>query len=106
MNSKFWMVLSVSLLAVLWTWGGNALSFDASTARNSQSQAVVIVCFNNGPVANPPILVYSSSSSTGAPAVPVGSECAQALASVLTAGFELSSVTPGLSGVQYTLIHR
>ena len=104
MNSKFWMVLSASLLAVLWTWGGNASSYDAPAARNSQ--AVVIVCFNNGPVANPPILVYSSSSSTGAPAVPVGSECAQALASVLTAGFELSSVTPGLSGVQYTLIHR
>ena len=103
MNSKFWMVLSVSLLAVLWTWGGNALSFDASTARSSQSQAVVFICLNNGQGANPPILVLSSSSSVGAPVVLPGSECAQALASVLTAGFQLSNVAGGM-GVQYTLI--
>ena len=104
MNSKFWMVLSASLLAVLWTWGGNPLSYDASAAQHSQSQVVVIICSEDGFNPLHPITVQRSSSSAGAPAVPVGSECAQALASVLTAGFQLSSnVTAGM-GVQYTLI--
>ena len=102
------MVLSIFMLTVLWTWGGNPLSFDASAAQDASPkgkvEAVVIICFNNSPVANPPILVYGSSSSAGAPAVSVGSECAQALASVLTAGFQLSTVTNAFSGVQYTLI--
>jgi len=40
MKSKFWMVLSASLLAVLWTWGGPS-SADAQSSRN-QGKAVII----------------------------------------------------------------
>jgi hypothetical protein len=110
MNSKFWMVLSASLLTVLWTWGGNPSSFDASAAgKESQSKAVIILCVVNtgppeggGPIS---IIVFGSSSSTGAPVVQSGSECAQALASVLAAGFQLDNVTTSpYGGPQYTLI--
>ena len=106
MNSKFWMVLSASLLAVLWTWGGNPLSYDASAARNSQSQVVVILCSEDSFLQPPPITVHSSSSSAGAPMVAAGngSSCAQALASVLSAGFQLTSNVVAGMGVQYTLV--
>ena len=110
MNSKFWMVLSASLLAVLWTWEGIPLIFDASAAaKESQSKAVIIVCVLNtgspeggGPVS---IIVYGSSSSAGAPVVQNGSDCAQALASVLAAGFQLdNTITSPYGWPQYTLI--
>lgn len=106
MNSKFWMVLSASLLAVLWTWGGNPLSYDASAAQSSQSQVVVIICSEDGFDPLHPIIVQRSSSSAGAPAVPAGpgNGCAQGLASVLAAGFQLSSNVNAGMGVQYTLI--
>jgi len=111
MNSKFWMVLSASLLTVLWTWGGNPSSFDASASvKESQSKAVIIQCVlqntNPDPAGAGPyiIRVYASSSSAGAPAVENGGECAQALASVLAAGFQLDNVAITPYGPQYTLI--
>lgn len=112
MNSKFWMVLSASLLAVLGTWGGIPLIFDASAAaKESQSKAVIIQCVlentNPDPAGAGPyiIRVFASSGSAGAPAVQNGSECAQALASVLAAGFQLDNVAIiSPYGPQYTLI--
>ena len=111
MNSKFWMVVSASLLTVLWTWGGTPSSFDASAAgRDNQSKAVIIQCVleNTSPDpagAGPYIIkVFASSSSTGAPVVQNGGECAQAVASVLAAGFQLDNVTTNPTyGPQYTL---
>lgn len=111
MNSKFWMVLSASLLTVLWTWGGNPSSVDASAARKeNQSKAVIIQCVLENTSGDPAgagpyiIRVFSSSSSAGAPVVQNGSECAQAIASVLAAGFELDNVAISPYGPQYTLI--
>jgi hypothetical protein len=110
MNGKFWMVGSASLLAALWTWGGNPLIFDASAAeKESQSKAVIVLCVvNTGPPEGggpTSITVFGSSSSAGAPVVQSGSECAQALASVLAAGLQLDNVTTSPFGMlQYTLI--
>src|SRR5262245_40224349 len=50
------------------------------------------------------IRVYASSSSAGAPGVQNGGKCAQAIASVLAAGFQLFNVTNSTYGPQYTLI--
>jgi hypothetical protein len=109
MNSKL-MILSASLLAVLWTWGGNPSSSDAQPGQN-HSKAVIIQCtlLSIGPdpaVGGPYIISVSvSSSSAGAPVVPNGGECAQAIASVLAAGFQLDNVLMSPSGqTQYTLI--
>ena len=111
MNSKFWMVLSASLLAVLGTWGGNPSSFDASAAsKESQGKAVIIQCVlentNPDPAGAGPwiIRVFASSSSAGAPSVPSGGDCAQAVASVLAAGFQLDNVAISSFGPQYTFI--
>jgi hypothetical protein len=106
MNSKFWMVLSTSLLAVLGVGIGNPSSSNAQPVQN-HSKAVIIQCVvNTGPPegGGPIVLqVFASSSSPGAP-VPAGSECAQALASVLAAGFQLNNVVVSAYGPQYTLI--
>ena len=110
MKGKFCrvLVLSVSLLAVLWTCIGNPSSSDAAGSE-IHGKAVIIQCVvNTGPPeggAPPVILVYGTSSSEGAPVVQNGSQCAQALASVLAAGFQLFSVTISPFAVtEYTLI--
>src|SRR5262245_38808599 len=94
MNSKSWMVISASLLAVLWIWGGNPSNSDAQPPQPvpNQGKAVLIQCLventNPDPTGSGPymIRVFTSSSSAGAPVVPNGGECAQAVASVLAAG--------------------
>lgn len=56
-----------------------------------------------------PVLVSNASSSAGAPAVTLGGSCAQALADLLSAGFEIVNVTPGPSfqgGAFYTLAKK
>ena len=103
MNTKFWMVLSAALLAVLWIWGGNPSSSDAAPPQG-QSNAVIIVCQGQG---MPPITsftVAAFSSSVGTPVITLGSDCAPALASVLAAGFHLENVINASFGSQYTLI--
>lgn len=111
MKSKFWTVGIVLLLAVLWTWGGIPLISDASAiAAESHSKAVIIQCVvenaNPDPAGAGPyiIRVFASSSSAGAPGVESGSQCAQAVGSVLAAGFQLANVTISPYGPQYTLI--
>ena len=117
MKRTFWIVLlSNSLLAALLTWGGSRLNHEASAqgkdhdggpARGRNAEVVVIVC-ETDIVSTPSVItVLASSSSEGAPTVSVGSECAQALASVLDAGFRLRDATSILGlRVQYTLINR
>jgi len=113
MNSKSWMVISASLLAVLWIWGGTPSRSDAQPAQPvpNNGKAVIIQCtqMSTGPdpaLGGPYILtVFLSSSSAGAPIVN-GGECAQAIASVLAAGFQLNNVamSPNYGGPIYTLI--
>ena len=109
MTSKFWVVLSASLLTVLWTWGGNPSNSDAASSEN-HGKAVIIQCVventNPDPAGAGPyiIRVFASSSSAGAPVVQNGGECAQAIASVLAAGFQLFNVTNSAYGPQYALI--
>jgi len=109
MNSKLWMVLSASLLAVLWIGIGNPSSSDAGSENSGK--AVIIQCVventNPDPAGNGPFIirVFASSSSAGAPVVSSGGECAQAIASVLAAGFQLNNVEINLTyGPLYTLI--
>ena len=121
MRSTFWKILAVSLLTGLWTWGGTPFTFDASAALNQDSEdtshrgkaeVVIIICQINGtgtPIGSAPytMTVQGVSHSGGGPAVQVGSECGQALASVLSAGFRLRDVeVQSITGLIYTLIDR
>lgn len=115
MKRTFWIVLSTALLAVLLTWGGNRLRYEASAQdkdhegpiHQGKAEVVVIVCETDIGSVPPVITVLASSSSRGAPTVSVGSECAQALASVLTAGFRIRDAASLLGlRVQYTLRNK
>ena len=121
MRSIFWKVLAVSLLTGLWTWGGAPFSFDASaalnqdsedTSRRGKAEVVIISCQIVGtgtPIGSAPytMTVAGVSHSGGGPAVQVGTECGQALASALAAGFRLRDVeAQSIVGLIYTLIDR
>ena len=121
MRSTFSKMLAVSLLTGLWTWGGAPFTFDASaalnqdsedTSRRGKSEVVIIICQAVGtgtPIGSAPftVTVAGVSHSGGGPAVQVGAECGQALASVLSAGFRLRDVEVlSAVGVLYTLIDR
>ena len=121
MKSTSWMVLAPSLLAGLLTWAEIPLTYDASAAqgqdsedasRKGKAEVVIIVCQPVGtgtPIGSAPFLVTVEgfSRSGGGPAVQVGGECAQALASVMSAGFRIRDVAVhGYAGVLYTLIDR
>ena len=121
MRSAFWKVLAVSLLTGLWMWGGAPFSIDASaalnqdsedTSRRGKAEVVIIICQLVGtgtPIGSAPynVTVAGVSHSAGGPAVQVGGECAQALASVMSAGFRLRDVEVlNVGGVQYTLVDR
>ena len=122
MKSTSWMVLAPSLLAGLLTWAEIPLSYDASAAqgqdsedasRKGKAEVVIIVCQGVGtgtPIGSPPytLTVAGVSRSAGGPAVQVGAECAQAVASVLSAGFQLRDVADLtiFNTVQYTMIDR
>lgn len=121
MRSTFRKLLAVSLLTGLWTWGGVPFTFDASaalnqdsedTSRRGKAEVVIIVCQLVGtgtPIGSAPynVTVAGVSRSGGGPAVQVGSECGQALASLLSAGFQLRDVeAQSIVGLIYTLIDR
>ena len=80
------------------------------TSRRGKAEVVIIVCQLVGtgtPIGSAPynVIVAGVSHSGGGPAVQVGSECGQALASVLSAGFRLRDVE-AQSSLIYTLIDR
>ena len=94
------IVLSSLLLLCLPMWGGGGLGSESlaqSTSReafsqNTKKQVVLIVCETW--LAEVPVMtVLASSSSQGAPDVPLGIECADAVSSVLSAGFTMQHVT-------------
>ena len=121
MKSTSWMVLATFLLAGLLTCAEIPLSHDAAAAqgqdsedasRKGKAEVVIIVCQTVGtgtPIGSAPfnVTVEGVSRSGGGPAVQVGGECAQALASVMSAGFRLRDVAVhNFAGVLYTLIDR
>jgi hypothetical protein len=116
MKGTFWTMLSASLLAGLLTWGNVPWGNDASAAQGhdpdntlgtGKAEAVIIVCRVSPDFPPTQLFVAGFSKSSGAPEVQVGAQCAQALASVLSAGFRLRDVAiiEQLS-TQYTLINR
>jgi len=106
MKSTSWMVLAPSLLAGLLTWAEIPLSYDASAgqgqdaeeaARKGKAEVVIIVCQLVGtgtPIGSPPfnVTVAGVSRSGGGPAVQFGAECAQAVASMMSADFRIRDV--------------
>ena len=69
----------------------------ASTAA-AATEVVIIACQGAGPL----LVVTESSSSAGAPLVPVTKPCAQAVADLLDAGMKLVGVSSPGVGVIYT----
>jgi hypothetical protein len=109
MNRTIMTAVCTSLLTVLLVLGANRFGSEASAqavARGKNAEVVLIVCeaFNLG--GNPTIAAVASSSSSGAPSVPVGSDCAPTLAALVDDGYQAQSA--GVIGirVQYTLIKR
>jgi len=122
MKSTSWKVLAPSLLIGLLTWIAIQSNYDVSAAqgqdsedasRRGKAEVVIIICQTVGmgtPIGSSPysVLVQGVSRSGGGPAVQVGSECAQAVASVMSAGYRIRNVgTLSIyGGTQYTLIDR
>ncbi len=100
MRRMFLILLSNLLILSLPMWGGNKLSHEAvaqSASREAygqgiKKQVVLIVC-ETWLALEPVMTVLASSSSEGAPEIPLGSECAEAVSSVLSAGFGMQHVT-------------
>jgi len=100
MRRVFLIVLSNLLLLSLPMWGGNRLGHEAfaqSTSReaygqSTKKQVVLMVC-ETWLAKEPVMTVLASSSSEGSPDVPLGIECAEAISSVLSAGFAMQHVT-------------
>jgi hypothetical protein len=111
-------LLAASSLIGLLTLGGVLLDHNPASAVLAQdsvdassrgkADVVLILCGTNGPPPmNTSIIVTAFSGSIGAPTVQLGVECAQGLASVLSAGFQLRDVASGnVGGVLYTLSKR
>lgn len=99
------IVLSALLLGLVAMVGVIALKSDVSAKQ--PTQVVILGCHvSNLPA--PPFTLFNkvllSSSSAGAPLVALNTDCAQALADVLSEGFELAKVEPLFStGTQYLL---
>ena len=122
MKSTSWRVLAPSLLIGLLTWAAIPLNYDVYAAqgqdsedasRRGKAEVVIIICQAVGtgtPIGSPPynVTVQGVSRSGGGPTVQVGGECAQAVASVMSAGYQLRDVgvLNFFGGVQYTLIDR
>jgi hypothetical protein len=70
----------------------------ASTAAAAAVEVVIVACQGPGPL----LVVTESSSSAGAPAVPKGGSCSQAVADLLSARFKLVGVSSPGVGVIYT----
>jgi hypothetical protein len=94
------IVLSSLLLLSLPMWGGSRLNNESlaqSTShevfgQGTRKQVVLIVCETW--LAKEPIMtVLASSRSEGAPDIPLGIECADAISTVLSAGFGMQHVT-------------
>jgi len=100
MKGMFLSMLSILLLVVLPLCGSNRLNQEAfaqdmsreGPVRNAKKQVVLMVC-ETWLTKSPVMEVLASSSSEGAPDIPLGIECAEAIASVLNVGFRMQNIT-------------
>ncbi|MBM4440671.1 MAG: hypothetical protein FJ027_09635 [Candidatus Rokubacteria bacterium] len=67
-------------------------------------EAVIVVCGEDISTGATRLVVFSASSSAGAPTIAPASPCAQALADLFVAGFGLMDVQPFNQQLQYTLV--
>lgn len=100
MKKAFLIVLSSLLLLSLPMWGGSGLrnvslaqSMSRDTFNQSAKKQVVLIVCETWLAQQPAMAVLASSSSEGAPDIPLGIECAEAISSVLSAGFGMQHVT-------------
>ena len=102
MPKRFLMLLLVSLVMTVLLPGGVRPGIAATNV-------VLVSCLveTSGGSAFRAIRVAGASSSANTPQIPTGAQtnCAQALAILLTGGFEIISVDGGAEGALYTL-HR
>ena len=66
--------------------------------------AAIVVCGEDISTGTTRLVVFSSSTSTGAPPIAPASPCAQVLADLFVAGFGLLDVQPLNQQLQYTLV--
>jgi hypothetical protein len=78
-------------------------SSTTSTTTGARDAAIV-VCGEDISTGTTRLVVFSSSTSTGAPTIAAASPCAQVLADLFVAGFGLLDVQPLNQQLQYTLV--
>jgi hypothetical protein len=66
--------------------------------------AAIIICGQEFSTGTARLLVFSASTNAGAPTIPPGAPCAQALSDLLVAGFGIIDVLPFGTQLQYTLV--
>lgn len=103
------VLILVSLLTLVLLLGVNGLS--TAVSPGGADNVVIVSCLVDTagtPAAFRAIKVAGASSSAHAPEVPTGARtnCAQTLAALLSAGFELMNVEGSASGALYTLYRK
>ena len=106
MKTVVTILASVSLVGLLSTIVGINLSNNVSAQPNRPVEVVMLGCSPDfTPTAN--YTVKNVSSSSNAPAISLGTDCAQALSVLLSSGFEIKMNFPGggdyIGNLVYTL---
>ena len=86
------------------TTGTTAPTAVAPATAPAPRDAAILVCAQDLSSGTPRLVVFSSSTSAGAPTVPPGLPCAQALSDLFVAGFSVIDVLPFNQQLQYTLV--
>jgi len=95
MKNVLLRIVSTSFLAAILMLGVSI----SDAAANGSSQVVTFVC---GGTEAGLFTVGVASSSTGAPSVPVGANCSQAVVDMLNGGFKLvSNSSNGMGGIYF-----
>ncbi len=76
----------------------------AAAAAPAPRDAAIVICAEEFSTGTARLLVFSASTSTGAPAITPGAACAQALSDLFVAGFGVIDVQPFNQQLQYTLV--
>ena len=84
----------------------NGTTTDATTpgAFIPARDAALVMCGQDFSTGNGALLVFSASVSTNGPAIAPGTACAQALADLFAAGFNVIDVQPFNQQLQYALV--
>lgn len=76
----------------------------AAAAAPAPRDAAIVICAEEFSTGTARLLVFSASTSAGAPAITPGAACAQALSDLFVAGFGVIDVQPFNQQLQYTLV--